>query len=577
MCGRTNPVDLTFCRGCGARLGTPSTSSFTGAKAVAPTSLAAGRYRLERMLGEGSKKQVYLAHDTRLDRAVALALFKTTGLDRDGQHHIQREAQALARLGDHPHIVTLYDVGEEMCQSYFVSQYLAGGTLQEWLQRSAQRRLSLEDALRVIEQLCQALMHAHDHGVLHRDLKPSNVWLTTDGTLKLGDFGLVASLEHSRLTLEGVLMGTAAYLPPEQLQGHKATVRSDLYSLGAMFYELVTGRPPFVGDNLVSIIAQHLNTPPVAPVQYNPAIPPTLNELILQLLTKQPDERPESMAAVRATLQTFATAPTATGSSSLITPVLDRLARDVFVGREREMDTLRASLEETLAGQGRAVVVLGEPGIGKTRLVTELTPYAQVRGMRILIGHCPDSDGAPPYWPWVQIVRTYVIDSDIRQLRTEMGIGAADLAQVIPAIRERLPDLAPSPRLEPEQERFRFFDSLTTFLKNVAKRQPLLLVLDDLQWADIPSLLFLQFLVRELIDAKLFLAITCRESEVAQQPFLTQTLAAIARTSGSQTIHLRGLTDGEVAKFMELTTGQAPPAEVSAVVFQRTEGHPFFL
>jgi predicted ATPase len=241
------------------------------------------------------------------------------------------------------------------------------------------------------------------------------------------------------------------------------------------------------------------------------------------------------------------------------------------------MDTLRTKLEEALAEQGRVVVLLGEPGIGKTRLATELIPYAQVRGMRVLIGRCPDSDGAPPYWPWVQIVRTYASEKDIQQLHTEMGAGAADLAQVIPVIRERLPELPPPPRMEPEQERFRFFDSLTSFLKNAAKRQPLLLVLDDLQWADAPSLLFLQFLVRELTNTKLFLILTCREGEVVQQPLLTQTLAAIARTSGSQTLSLRRLTDTEVAKFMELTTGQAPPAEVSAAVFQRTEGHPFFM
>lgn len=253
------------------------------------------------------------------------------------------------------------------------------------------------------------------------------------------------------------------------------------------------------------------------------------------------------------------------------------LAQDVFVGREREMDTLRTSLEEMLAGQGRAVVVLGEPGIGKTRLVTELTPYAQGRGVRVLIGRCPDSDGAPPYWLWVQIVRTYVSECDDQQLRTAMGVGTADIAQVIPAVRDRLPDLAPSPRLDPEQERFRFFDSLTTFFKNVAKRQPLLLVLDDLQWADAPSLLFLQFLVREITDTKLFLAITCRESEATQQPLLSQAVAAIARTSGSRTVQLRGLTNGEVARFMELTTGHAPSAAESAAIFQRTEGQPFFM
>lgn len=139
----------------------------------------------------------------------------------------------------------------------------------------------------------------------------------------------------------------------------------------------------------------------------------------------------------------------------------DYLPRDVFVGRGQEMDALRASLEEILAGQGRVVVLLGEPGIGKTRLATELISYAQDRGIQVLVGRCPDSDGAPPYWLWVQIVRAYVNESDPRQLRIELGAGAADLAQVIPAVRERFPDLPLPPRLESQQERFRFFDSLT--------------------------------------------------------------------------------------------------------------------
>lgn len=241
------------------------------------------------------------------------------------------------------------------------------------------------------------------------------------------------------------------------------------------------------------------------------------------------------------------------------------------------MDTLRASLEETLAGQGRVVVLLGEPGIGKTRLATELTFYAQDQGMQVLIGRCPDSDGAPPYWPWVQIVRAYVDESDPQQLHVELGAGAADLAHVIPAIRERFPDLPPPPRLEPQQERFRFFDSLTTFLKNVAKRHPLLLLLDDLQWADAPALLFLQFLVRELVGVRLLLVITCRDSEAVQQPLLSQTLAAIARAVGSRAFRLSGLTLNDVTEFLELTTGQPSSAAMSAAVFQRTEGHPFFM
>src|SRR5262249_27511592 len=242
-------------------------------------------------------------HDTRLDREVALALFKAEGLERDGLLRVQREARALARLGDHPHIVTLYDVGEEGGQPYFISQYVAGGTLQEALHHSEHRRLPLERAVNLAVQLCQALSHAHQHGILHRDLKPSNVWLTAEGQAKLGDFGLATSVEHSRFTLEGVLLGTATYLPPEQLQGRTAEARSDLYSLGAMLYEMVTGRPPFIGDTLVSLISQNLTSSPVAPSWHNRVVLPGLDALILQLLAKTPEERPENATTVLNTLR----------------------------------------------------------------------------------------------------------------------------------------------------------------------------------------------------------------------------------------------------------------------------------
>lgn len=271
--------------------------------------------------------------------------------------------------------------------------------------------------------------------------------------------------------------------------------------------------------------------------------------------------------------------PLATTQSTLPpepSPVL-RSAKSGFVGREHELGILQTSLEERVAGQGRTVVLLGEPGIGKTRLATEIQPYAQARGLRVLVSRCPDSEGAPPYWPWGQIVRASVKECDDHQLRTDLGVGASDIAQVIPAIRERFPDLPPSPHLEAEQERFRFFESLTTFFKNMATHQPLMLVLDDLQWADASSLLFVQYLARELHDAPVLLLTTCRESEITQQSLLSQTLAALARTPGSQALTLRRLTTEEVTQFITSTVGQTPTTEVSTAVFQRTEGHPFFM
>src|SRR5207248_7658566 len=160
-------------------------------------------------------------------------------------------------------------------------------------------RVGLETALRIADEVCQGLEYAHSHQIVHRDLKPGNVWLTAEGRAKLGDFGLAVATDRSRLTQAGLMVGTVAYMPPEQALGGEVTPRSDLYSLGAMLYELATGRAPFVGDESVAIITQHLNVPPVAPSWHVPDLPPGLETLILRLLEKDPAKRPASGAAVR--------------------------------------------------------------------------------------------------------------------------------------------------------------------------------------------------------------------------------------------------------------------------------------
>src|SRR5262245_26085991 len=212
------------------------------------------------------------------------------------------------------------------------------------------------------------------------------------------------------------------------------------------------------------------------------------------------------------------------------------LTDGVFVGREREMAALRANLEDAFTGCGRLVLLVGEPGIGKTRTAHELAAYAQVRGARVFTGRCYEGEGAPPVWPWVQIVRTYLHDCYLDTLRADLGAGVADIAQVITEVRERFRQLPAALILESEHARFRFFDSFTTFLKNIATAQPLVVILDDLHWADTSSLLLLRFLARELGDARLLILGAYRD--VALEPChpLRQTLGELAREQGSQTI-----------------------------------------
>ena len=196
----------------------------------------------------------------------------------------------------------------------------------------------------------------------------------------------------------------------------------------------------------------------------------------------------------------------------------------VFVGRQREMAELRAALDAAMSGHGRMVMLVGEPGIGKTRTAQELAALAEERGAQVFWGRCHEEQGAPPYWPWVQPIRTYVQQAGAEQLAAEMGPGAADIAEIIPDVRGKLPDLETPRALEPGPARFRLFDSITTFLKNVAQRQPLMLVLDDLHWADRSSLLLLEFLAQEMGNSPLWLIGAHRDVELSRAHPLIPTL-----------------------------------------------------
>ena len=173
-----------------------------------PSSFADGRYEVKRFLGEGGKKMVYLAQDTTLDREVAFALIKTEGLDETSRTRIQREAQAMGRLGSHPHIVTVFDLGEEKGQPYMVTELMGGGDVEGLIDDAPAHVLPLEQAVKIAQETCRGLEFAHSRGIVHRDMKPGNVWLTADGVAKIGDFGLAVSLDRSRLTMEGMMVGT---------------------------------------------------------------------------------------------------------------------------------------------------------------------------------------------------------------------------------------------------------------------------------------------------------------------------------------------------------------------------------
>jgi DNA-binding CsgD family transcriptional regulator len=252
-----------------------------------------------------------------------------------------------------------------------------------------------------------------------------------------------------------------------------------------------------------------------------------------------------------------------------------------FVGRAGELAALTTDLDAAVGGHGGVALVAGEPGIGKTRLVEELAGRAVGRGAVVLWGRCWEGAGAPAFWPWVQVIRGYlqVQAGDPASLRHDLGPGAADIAQLVPAVRDCIPDLAASPPLEPEAARFRLFDSLAGFLRTAAVRRPLLVVLDDLHWADVPSLALLRFLSRELDGAEgsgPLVVGSYRHTEVDQGHPL---LAAVADLTRGQHrwLLLGGLGQREVAGFMALVAGAEPSEELAAEVYRQTDGNPFFV
>jgi eukaryotic-like serine/threonine-protein kinase len=361
-------------------------------------SFANGRYLLQSRLGEGGQKRVFLARDTKLDRDVVIGILNRRQIESDSLNRLRREAKAMARLDEHPNVVSVYDIGEEEGNPFIVTQYVRGGSVADVLSACGPAPLQLPEAIRIAAQTCRALDHAHAYGILHRDVKPRNVWLMRDGTVKLGDFGLALSLDRTELTDEDIRAGTAAYIAPEQALGSAVSPQSDLYSLGVMLYEMVAGRRPFSGDTALAVISQHVNSRPVAPSWHNPAINDALDRLILELLAKSPADRPTSAAVVADSLEAMLVA--ASPAEARPAPVrettsLDRLASGVFVGRVQEIMQLREGLQRAQMGRGRLFLVSGEPGSGKTRLTEELTTYARLRGACVLVGKCFDGKGAP--------------------------------------------------------------------------------------------------------------------------------------------------------------------------------------
>jgi serine/threonine protein kinase/DNA-binding SARP family transcriptional activator len=555
------------------RLSPPATESILPAPAPfawTNGALLHNRYRIESELGRGGMGVVYGAHDTLLDRTVAIKVLSEAGGDTQGRTRLLREAQAVARL-DHPHIVPVYDAGEMNSTPFIVMQLVDGKNLREC------SPLSLPQIITLASQLCDALGHAHRRGIVHRDVKPENILVTPEGTAKLMDFGLAYSQSAARLTQEGTVMGTLAYLAPEQILGEPIDGRTDLYALGVILYELTTGRLPFTGDDMLSLISQHLHSPVEPPRVHRADLPPALNTLIVHLLSKQPADRPASAEEIHVVLDDMkrpaAAPPTLTAAYS----TLDRIVRDQLVGRARELDEMVRLWNQAVSGAGQTLLISGEPGIGKTRLVRELMSFAQNSGGKVLADGC-HAEGGPPYAPLAAVIRETLEHSSEPDLPNFV---LADLLTLAPHLRPRYPHVLFNPTLDPHFEQQRMFDSFVTWCEELATSAPLLLLIEDVHWADNGTLALLRHLARRVRKARLLLVMTYRDTEIEldQSHPLYSILLDLNRERLAEELKLTRLNREQTRELLGamLPEAGAITPEFLEGIYKETEGNPFFI
>jgi len=509
---------------------------------------------------------VYRAHDAVLDRQVAIKVLSAAELGTEGRQRMLREAQSIARLG-HPNIVQVHDAGEIDHLPFVVMQLVDGTDLH------AAPPQALPDIVGVAVQICAALEHAHNHVIVHRDLKPENVIVDADGTAKLVDFGIARSMA-SRMTAEGEIVGTVFYLAPEIALGQELDGRADLYSLGVMLYELATGELPFALGDPLAVISQHIHASVVPPRAKNDEVPPRLDDLILRLMEKSPENRPKSSGEVQKALErSDLLDPHAEGVREIA--VIRRMTRGRFVGREQELTEAVGLWNRALAGQGQLLLVSGEPGIGKTRLIRELSTHVEVTGGRSLIGEC-ESEGRAPYAPFAQIIRKSLRQGSENGFELpEFVLG--DLLELAPELKPYYPGVSPNPRLEPEAEQRRLFEHMVTFCRTLSEQAPLLLVIDDAHWADSGSLSLLRYLAGRTQNQRTLLAATYREVELDEAKPFHEALLELNRKRLGTRLKLKRFDQQQASSLLAAIFEEEITPEFLKGIYEETEGNPFFI
>ena len=569
------------------------------------------RYELTEILGRGGMGIVYRAHDPMLQRDVAIKLIPPTSMAAEGRTRFRREARMVARL-DHPSIVTIHDFGiHDDDVLFLVMPLLVGRTLRHHVQ---QWDLSVGDLLEIGYQVADALAYSHHHGVVHRDIKPENIMVSRPPGgihVRVMDFGLAhiddrssetaaasRSTEELRLTGSGGFVGTISYMSPEQLSGRPVDNRSDLYSLGAVLYEVLSGEPPF-GSGLHSAMYRIVHEPPMSLRSRGVDLSDDLDALVLSCLAKEPSQRPIDGRRIADQLQWIGNHLSAEKLRQTVILSTERRRRHTpasppLVGRNQEMTALGERLEAAIHGECQMVLLAGEPGIGKSRLLEELEKLATVRGLRVLRGHFADSHTALPYHGLCDLIQDY-----FRRLSDPQQSGpAVDLSDLAPDLGRFFPMLSDLQALQQSGDSqysgqhgnpsaddattlardwraTAIFEVLARTLSRLGDGRPLVLLLEHLHAGD-ASVEALTYIARRLGPTPTLIVGTYRPGEV-DRAHPVERLRQNFHGDG-RFLHLE-IEPLPAAQFRQLLLSCAPEALSQGLVdrlFEATEGNPHF-
>jgi tetratricopeptide (TPR) repeat protein len=499
---------------------------------------------------------------------------------------LRREIHALGRVR-HRGVVRIVQQGVTGGLPWYAMELLQGETLRDHLARLAGRPVPRPGPmLALLQRLCEPLAAVHAEGIVHRDLKPENIFIRTDGTPVLVDFGFAQfGARHGREALEvgGAILGSAPYMAPEQIRGDFVDARADLYALGCILYEALTGRPPFVSAEGRSSIAQRFLGAPVPPSERVGGVPAALDALVLRLLEKRPEDRPGYADDVAAALASVG----AGGAPARPRRLQAYLFRPGFSGRTQALVALMERMDQARRGEGGQLFVSGESGVGKTRLVVEMAIETARRGDTVITGECialevgvqgQQSGRAAPLHPFRPLLLALADrcrahgPAEIERLLGERGPVLAEhepMLAELPGVRERP---APAP-LPPPEAKARLLAALRDTLIAFARLNPVLLILDDLQWADELSLELLQALGEGALSGHPVLILGTFRLDEMSEP-----LRRLVHATGATTLQLDRLDRASVEEMVRgMLALREPPLPLVDFLVEHSSGTPFFI